>query len=239
MLKALPVSYSYIGDLIDVLPEGERTVDYLKSKIKLKNTENVSETLNDTSNAFKADAKPSNNCFSCGKPGHLRRDCKSGNVNRERGHSFSHHRGRSFSGYRGRGFSGYRGLGSYNNRGRGSGNYHHNNQESHGNSFHTTIANNTYTTSENYKTKKGQINWLLDSRCTDHIINTDEYFNSCEILNKPVKVKIGDGTILEATKIGNIKTYFLVYGQKSEVTLTNVFFCKRNEGKFIELLQNY
>ena len=56
MLKALPVSYSYIGDLIDVLPEGERTVDYLKSKIKLKKTENASETSNDTSNVFKADA---------------------------------------------------------------------------------------------------------------------------------------------------------------------------------------
>lgn len=42
ILKALPVSYSHIGDLIDVLPEGERPVDYLKSKIKLKHTENVS-----------------------------------------------------------------------------------------------------------------------------------------------------------------------------------------------------
>ncbi|CAK1597248.1 unnamed protein product [Parnassius mnemosyne] len=215
MLKALPVSYSYIGDLIDDLPEGERTVDYLKSKIKLKNTENVSETLNDTSNAFKADAKPLYNCFSCGKLGHLRRDCKSGNVNRDRGHSFSHYRGRSFSGYRGGGFSGYRGRGSYNNRGRGSGNYHHNNQESQGNSFHTTIANNTYTTSENDKTKKGQINWLLDSGCTDHIINIDEYFNSCEILNKPVKVKIRDGTILEATKIAIAIKEARLYKMKS------------------------
>ena len=36
MLKALPGSYSHIDDLIDVLPERERTVEYLKSKIKLK-----------------------------------------------------------------------------------------------------------------------------------------------------------------------------------------------------------
>ena len=52
MLKALPENYGYIGDLIDVLPERERTVDYLKSKIKLKRTEIVTQTSNDTSNVF-------------------------------------------------------------------------------------------------------------------------------------------------------------------------------------------
>ena len=44
MLKALPENYSYLGDL---LPECERTVDYLKSKIKLKRTESVTQTSND------------------------------------------------------------------------------------------------------------------------------------------------------------------------------------------------
>jgi len=83
MLKALPENYGYIGDLIDVMPEHERTVDYLKSKIKLKRTESVTQTSNDTSTIFKVDTKPSFNCFGCGKPGHLRRDCKAtGNVNR-------------------------------------------------------------------------------------------------------------------------------------------------------------
>lgn len=47
MLKSLPQNYSHIGDLIDVLPEQDRTVDYLKSKIKLKNIE---EKSNETSN---------------------------------------------------------------------------------------------------------------------------------------------------------------------------------------------
>ena len=97
-LKALTENYSYTGDLVDVLPERERTVDYLKSKIKLKRTESVTQTSNDTSNVFKADTKPSFHCFGCGKPGHLRRDCKAtGNVNR------------------GRGFSYYRSHGTYNN----------------------------------------------------------------------------------------------------------------------------
>lgn len=43
ILKALPPSHSYIGDLVDVLPETERTVEYLKSKIKLKCIEEKSQ----------------------------------------------------------------------------------------------------------------------------------------------------------------------------------------------------
>jgi hypothetical protein len=43
-VKNTPKNYSYIGDLIVVLAERERTVDYLKSKIKLKRTESVTQT---------------------------------------------------------------------------------------------------------------------------------------------------------------------------------------------------
>jgi Zinc knuckle. len=144
-----------------VLPERERTVQYLKSKLQLKRTESVTQTSNDTSNVFKADIKLSFNCFVCGKPGHLRRDCKAtGNVNR------------------GRGFSYYQSHGTYNNRGRGQG--HYNRQKSQGNCFHITAANDTMC--ENNKPKKGQIEWVLDSGCTDHIINYNEYFDSCETL---------------------------------------------------------
>jgi len=224
MLKSLPQNYSHIGDLMDVLPEQERTVDYLKSKIKLKSAEEKSnDASNDKSNVFKAEAKTSfqNNskCYGCGKPGHLKKDCHSGNINRGRG----------------RGFSGYKGRGLYNARNfhRGRGNYQHTSHKHQGNSFHTTIANNTYTTSKNDMPKKGQIEWLLDGGCTDHIINTDEYFEICETLKKSVKVKIGDGRILEATKVGNIKTCFLIYGQNSEVTLTNVFYVKEMKANLL------
>lgn len=37
LLRALPPSYSYIGDFLDVIPEEQRTVDYVQSKIKEKN----------------------------------------------------------------------------------------------------------------------------------------------------------------------------------------------------------
>ncbi|GBP39089.1 Copia protein [Eumeta japonica] len=218
MLKSLPQNYSHIGDLIDVLPEKDRTVDYLKSKIKLKKAEEESnETSHDSSNAFRAETKTASHtkCYNCGKPGHFQKDCHTRTVHTQRG------RGRGYFGSRGRGYSVSRGRDTYNTRNfRGRGN--HNNErprtdhyEQYGNSFHTTIVNNT-TTNEKDKTKKREIEWLLDSGCTDHIINTDEYFESCETLKKPVKVKIGDGRILEARKVGNIKANFLVYGENQK-----------------------
>jgi len=51
-------------------------------------------------------------------------------------------------------------------------------------------------------------------------------------LEKSVKVKIGDGRILEATKVGNIKICFLIYGQ-TEATLKNVFFVKEMKANLL------
>lgn len=76
MLKALPPSYNYVGDLIDVLPERDRTVDYLKSKIKLKSLEeknNKEQSDQPNSNAFTTDMR--GKFFTCGKPGHKQIEC--------------------------------------------------------------------------------------------------------------------------------------------------------------------
>jgi len=85
MLKALPRSYSHIGDLIDVLPERNRTVEYLKGKIKLKalekknESEGNEEVANNNSNAFTAVnsttiSKKQNSCYKCGKVGHFQKN---------------------------------------------------------------------------------------------------------------------------------------------------------------------
>ena len=80
MLKALPGSYSYI----DVLPERERTVEYLKSKIKLKSVEvkkeeEKSDEIQANSNAYtvvgsstKSNKQPVT-CYNCGKTGSTKR----------------------------------------------------------------------------------------------------------------------------------------------------------------------
>lgn len=76
MLRTLPESYSYVGDLIDTLKTEDQTVDYVKNKIKmleLKNKE--SDSTNSKSNAFATKLKqnrewrdPKNQgCFNCGK----------------------------------------------------------------------------------------------------------------------------------------------------------------------------
>ena len=46
---------------------------------------------------------------------------------------------------------------------------------------------------------------MLDSGCTDHIIKSDKYFDKYIVLKDPVNVKLPDGKMLKATKIGNIK----------------------------------
>lgn len=61
MTKALPSSLSYLGDLIDVSPEQQRTVEFLKSKMKTKMMErrkemNNAERDSQNSNALNTEA---------------------------------------------------------------------------------------------------------------------------------------------------------------------------------------
>ncbi|OAD53580.1 hypothetical protein WN48_09711 [Eufriesea mexicana] len=85
MPRTLPKTFSYIGNLIDVLPEKDRNVDYLKGKLKMKFKEAIkgneeNEQLN-KSNAFAAiktntgETKQHTKCFNCGKMGHTQRNC--------------------------------------------------------------------------------------------------------------------------------------------------------------------
>lgn len=94
MIKALPRSYSHIGDLIDVLPENEKTVEYLKGKIKIKamegnNEGETSEEITSKTHAFAAIGSTSTGrkypikWFNCGRIGHVKNQCRLGNMNNE------------------------------------------------------------------------------------------------------------------------------------------------------------
>lgn len=135
---------------------------------------------------------------------------------------------------RGQGHSTHRGSGhGFNNRGRGR-NFSASNTQNEQNHFHTSVIHSNMTSSSNEnKSNKKEITWLLDSGCTDHIINSDEHFERSVVLKNPVKVKVGDGRLLEATKVGDIKVYFHVYNSRSYVTVKNVFYVKEMKANLL------
>lgn len=230
MLKALPPSHSYIGDLMSVLPENERTVEYLKSKIKLKSIEEKSNNhhTEQKSNAFSSEIK--GKCYSCGKPGHKQIDCtqkfeSSRGSDQPRGNRRGHSRGYN-RGYQRGGH--VRGRGGYGT-GRGASNSSWNHQDQHsaqGNAFITEVNTSLVRNNNNRLGKEKKLNWILDSGCTDHIVNDDSIFDQYIVLKNPIDVKLGDGRKLKATKIGKIKALFQTYNRTHEITFNNVFYVK-------------
>lgn len=91
----------------------------------------------------------------------------------------------------------------------------------------------TETCEGNVNSNENELIWLLDSGCTDHIINNDTYYETFMSLTEPTKVKVGDGRILEATKVGNIRLNFKVYGSLSQILLKNVFFVKEMKANLL------
>lgn len=57
MIKMLPSSLSYVGDLVDVLKEGDQTVEYVKSKIKIIELKEKEESGKSSVSVFKTERK--------------------------------------------------------------------------------------------------------------------------------------------------------------------------------------
>ena len=207
MLKSLPQSYSHIGDLMDVLSEEDRNVDYLKSKIKLKYTVNKNQNIgtednNANTSAFTADTRK---CYKCGSTGHLQKNCSSTNQRGRGGFNRGRARGHGFQqrgSYRGN----YRGAHTSSNQGQ---------QNEQGNAFITEV-NASEVKSDN-RLRNNEISWILDRGCTDHIINDERLFSEYIVLKEPVDVRLGDGRILKATKIGKVITYFEIFKEMTEL----------------------
>lgn len=247
MLRALPREYSHIGDIIDVVPKEEKTVEFLKNKIKMKALEGKNR-LHDTegdqkSNVFAAVDSSRKTCYKCGKVGHLQKDC---NVNNGQ---FNTHRGAQGGrgSYRGnQQYTNERGnfqtsRGYYRGRSRSRGhrqhrgyyvNEHQNEEENIGNCFISNVGyvcNETDIVSNNEK----QITFLLDSGCTRHIVNDDIYFHESIELIKSTTVYLGDGRPLLATKVGTIIVNFIVNNELSTVIIPNVFYVKNMKSNLL------
>lgn len=151
LIRALPESFAYLGDLVDVLPKDENVVEYLKSKIIVKaktngnGNDNGSASSDSSVNSQVFAANCGNkggknlstmNCFKCGQEGHRRFECPGFSGN-ELSRPGGQNRG-SRGNFRGRGFW----RPNYKNRaghggGRGSSSYQQNSQQNNqfGNCF--------------------------------------------------------------------------------------------------------
>lgn len=220
MLNTLPESYSYIGDLIDTLKEEDQTADYVKNKIKLAELKSQNEHDERRTNAFAAKRDQKGSCYKCGKTGHFARDFQDGDQ-------AGHHGGTWRGSTRGRS----RGRGGRGNYGRGRGNFRQqgaSTSEQSGLGASAWIATaHAARSSEVNKLRNEEIEWLLDSGCTDHIINDDNYFEKCIELKEPVKIYLGDNRFIQATKIGNVVSYFDAFGKQNEVNMSNVYYAEK------------
>lgn len=75
MLKTLPDSLSYVGDLIDSIKESDRTCEFLKNKIAMWETRGQGESGKKKTSVFKVEKKDVK-CYGCEKNGHSRKECR-------------------------------------------------------------------------------------------------------------------------------------------------------------------
>ncbi|CAB3252691.1 unnamed protein product [Arctia plantaginis] len=74
LLLSLPQSYSYIVDIIDALPEHEKSVEYVKSKLLLEQKKRETDRGNGQTFNTRTEKRK---CYKCGKTGHLQYNCRS------------------------------------------------------------------------------------------------------------------------------------------------------------------
>ena len=80
-----------------------------------------------------------------------------------------------------------------------------------------------------------KIDWILDSGCTDHIVNIDSYFVDYKVFEKPIDITIADGTKLKCNKVGDIITTFKEKNLETEIRLSNVFYLKDLDRNLLSL----
>lgn len=234
LLKALPTSYSYIGDFLDVIPEAQRTVEYVKSKVKEKSLNRGPVDRQNNVSTF--NTKTKKECYACGKTGHLQRDCWHAEQNARGENKQQQQYNRRYQNTNQRGGRG-RGQHHGNGRGRGTGRGHYSGDGNQGRQQENSDGVQSWTIrmirnekiincNNSESSNETTVNWLLDSGCTDHIINDCRLFKKCVNLKNPIDVKVADGKQLQATKIGNVETYFKTYNNENLIDIKNVYFVK-------------
>lgn len=76
MLRTLPDSLSYVGDLIDAMKTEDRNCEFLKRKITMWDEKEKSESNKRKTSVFKTESERDVTCYGCGKPGHIIKNCR-------------------------------------------------------------------------------------------------------------------------------------------------------------------
>lgn len=235
ILLALPQSYETVVTILENLPDNELTLDVVKTKLRSE----VDRRKASCNKIGRNDSKPTAffvnpmiKCYFCGEKGHLKRHCSKflEMVSNRRGNSsyqpinrFKHqmpNRGN----YKTRGNGGRNQIRSNSsNRGRES-NIVTRNQEDESEEKSICFMADTHKHSE-LDTVSDNITFIIDSGCTDHLVNNKNYFIDLLMLEEPINIVVAkSNNFMQAVGVGNIKIFSLVNGKKIECIIKNVFY---------------
>lgn len=69
------------------------------------------------------------------------------------------------------------------------------------------------------------MSWFVDSGASEHMVNSEEYFDDSRELEKPTRVVVAkSGVELQATRVGTVRGHSIVNGQRVEYTFRDVLF---------------
>ena len=234
---------------MDALAGKDKTVEFVKTKLEFEFKKKHSESENSRSNAFTFEKRKEDKrtCYVCGNSGHIQYDCPKKNNSWNQG-SPQQGGGRGSrapqrGGGNGRGYTQQRGMSSnrrgrsgYRQRGRGA-RGSDDNSRGHQNTEKSEVLSTSVeirsANISNGNINENKIEWILDSGCTDHVINNQNYFNDAIVLKEPINVKVGDGRILKATKVGHVKSKFKTFNEEIDLELENVFYVKDIDRKLM------
>ena len=254
LLLTLPKSFETVVTVIENMPSDKLEYEDVKKKLL---AEEEKKYLNKRKQVVATDQTAFGTemvCFRCGKPGHIKRNCRVNINSQSDGATNKSSEGGSgyFHGYRGgnqyysdrgvnvnRGFNSNRvfrgGIRGNHIRGQGR---HQNQYASRSNFVEQEPSTNQVSEvnesicfiSEVNKTdmisnKNNIINFCIDSGCTDHLINNKEFFSDLIMLEEPIKIAVAkNDNHLLAVGVGNIGVYSYVQGRKIDCQIKNVFY---------------
>ena len=96
---------------------------------------------------------------------------------------------------------------------------------------------------ENVNLNENKIEQISDSGCTNHVINDENFFNKAIDLKELINIKVGDGRILKAIKVGYVNSKFKTFNNNmTYIELNDVFYVKdmdRNLMSSAKVTDNY